>query len=280
MSYIIGRGRKASETYPSPPSPGSGSQGLTTSLVWRPNGTPGGNVFTTSTALVAAMKALPNGTFIIVTVDTSLGAAIFTAAAYGTIPPARWVPGGAAAVLVTWADGATYDCLFAELRGVFWVAQGGTSPWQPGAGARFLSCSEDGGLDSQGAAPFLDAPNGSGPALVECSGFASLGGIFGGPTVHVQAGGRATVMLDGQATAAAGTLQPSVGAAQASLQFTDGCNPVDFPAAIPAGWSFAPVSAAFRQLYTAAVVANWSNVNPKSTADALDRIAAHVGPIP
>jgi hypothetical protein len=40
------------------------------------------------------------------------------------------------------------------------------------------------------------------------------------------------------------------------------------------------ISEASQDTYTPSAVANWSGVAPTSVANALDRIAAHVGPIP
>lgn len=44
--------------------------------------------------------------------------------------------------------------------------------------------------------------------------------------------------------------------------------------------NLSPVAKATGIPYTATTVANWSNVNPTSVGDALDRIAAKIGPIP
>jgi hypothetical protein len=40
------------------------------------------------------------------------------------------------------------------------------------------------------------------------------------------------------------------------------------------------ISEASQDTYTPSAVANWSSVAPTSVANALDRIAAHLGPIP
>jgi hypothetical protein len=124
------------------------------SLVWRPGGVAGGNIFTTWATLAAAIHAI-NGKRTVV-VDTSLGVA--------TVPAGTWdvdcttfVAGFPSLVaIITFAEGAHWTAETLELVRIVTETAGSTNVWAPPAAA-YLTMTTARLQNTANAAPFLHA---------------------------------------------------------------------------------------------------------------------------
>lgn len=245
-----------------------------TVFVWQPGGAAGQapNVFTTWAALYAAIQAAGES-FYTVTVDTTHGPAQVPAGSWN-LGAGLWV-GLAIASIVQFQTGAQVTATNLVLEAVVFENVSTTSsPFTLSEGiVSFALLSEASLVSSAGAAPLLVAN--LGVNLVITTLASSIAGYSGSPVVQPN-GGMLLVRALSQSTIVAGALAPGTGGG--SLTYTSDCAiPAGGP---PAGWTFTAVSSAAQTPYAPAVLANWSGTAPTSVANALDRIAAKITPIP
>jgi hypothetical protein len=221
---LVQENGQAIEVFPSP----STASGLTTSLVWQPGGAPAGNVYATWAGLYAAISALGE-THYMVSVDTSLGAAVVPAGAWN-LANGSWyglVPGAfAGPTTVTFADGATITCELLELVFIgFASASAVTTVLSLVAGQTSVIVERvASGFQANGAAPFV---NNNGGSFFLFVGQSSAVGDGVHSAVDAVAGLTLVVASDNASVNAA-----SLSGATGILAFSS-----DVTVSIPAGWT-------------------------------------------
>jgi hypothetical protein len=255
---------------------GSGGGGpvafLEYAFVFRPGGVPGGTVYTTENAVKAAMATVAGPKLL--QIDSSLAPAIFALANWdadgvtitGTDFNSTLQFQGAASILPTTND--------LTIENVTIDAHGPASVWAPSSGVAILKLDNSLVESVAGAAPFLDQTAAGGLSTLILDNLAQLGdGVHA--AVTVDAGATLALTLANSSTALANAL---AGAGTAIVGLNS-----DSTITLPQGVGTLTIiqnSIAKNIAYTPAVLANWSGVAPSSVANALDRIAAKITPIP
>lgn len=258
----------------------SGGSAIETSFVWRPGATPtAANTFETWPALYAAISALPEGTIYDVSVDGSLGTLTVPAGTY-QLSGARFSDPTGLFSPVEWETDAFIDT---SKGGTIWLYNasfenvGTTSPITVGANETYFLVLETAVLSSSGTA-FIHVTDASASMTV----FANIVSVIGdgtNPVMDCDAGTSAIQVgfdISGGSTLFAGAI---AGLGGATVDFS---SDVSMGATIPvgSGWVLSMDSNAVFTTYTPAVLADWSGTAPTSVANALDRIAAKITPIP
>jgi hypothetical protein len=261
------------QPYPVAPANG-GSNGVLPplySVVLRPGDTTGAdNVFTTWEALYAACKGIAGG--VLVLVDDSLISPVVIPSGHWTID--EWEFRGVTNPVQEFAtlqlaDGALLTCSALYVRNLEVETIANAPNFTAGAilyvEAWFSTFTASAG------GPMFAVPSGANLVVQQTGG--NMGdGAF--PVITVANGGAL------EWTGNSSDLEPlsvtGPGAAAGATYFFDASTIVH---ATPLG-TYQANDDASRMAYEPAVVANWSGVAPTSVANALDRIAAHVGPIP
>jgi hypothetical protein len=248
------------------------ARALQYAFVFRPGGVAGGQVYTTWPTLMAAVNGVQGPK--LVQIDTTFGVA--------NVPPGMW---NLNSVSLTGTNGidfepvlhflqdahVTFDVLHLEQLRL--MPLGTTPVCSANLGATLLL--DDGAqllVTSAGVAPFWDIAVAD--TFLICRASSQLGqGAF--PVISVEAGETLFAQFDSQAFVhanafgGAGSLS---GSATSDVTF-------NLPQTVATlNLSFASIAS--QTAYPPAVLANWSGVAPTSVANALDRIAAKITPIP
>lgn len=205
-----------------PPTPGSGG-GTTTSLVWQPGGTTGGNVYATPTELAAACKLLAGD--VDISIDTSLGTASISAP--GTYDfgagGARTFVGNPQVSFLTGVTIAAADIVLKGLTGLYDCLIVNNSTNASGViqttGQLIFRQNGQGGVQQNaGASPFFDTKSGG---LLELY-MAEEGGIIKNSTgvnaLHAESGGTIVVRMHDGAFINTNMLNDSAGAGQIIIE--------------------------------------------------------------
>ncbi len=254
----------------------------TSSVVWRPGGVAAGNVVTTAAAVQAAIDRVQGA--ITVYIDTSLAAANVNV---------NWNGYGSAQIATTndsdfftILDGFTLTN-FASMQGLTAVCQCVTTQaFAFGIYESFLLWNfATISLAAGALVPAIVAPAGAG---VTFAMFSLLGSLDNSnaptiPVVSTAVGGWTTFYPHSSAFnfsfLSTGNEIGGGPGSQVSWENDDTVAPLA-SALFTGTLNQDPSSDAGNASYTAANVANWSGTNPTSIANALDRIAAKIGPIP
>jgi len=253
-----------------PPSAIAGPQ---TTFVFRPGAQPEPNVYQDWDVMMSAVNQVAGPKWI--QFDTRFAAAHVPAGLWDLDACTLSSDGAFGDIgTLTFDDGAQIEFGLMTIASAFIIANNTTQApvrFTGGVGGvlNLYACSiETGGI---GTHPFMQVDASAGLCSILAYNNVVLGSGIA-PAIRVD--GTLTVtmfgncLLAGNATSGAGTLNCS---------FDGTCN---IGGGQLAGLHLFPLANAVREPYTAAVVGNWSGTNPTSVANALDRIAAHVGPIP
>lgn len=244
-------------------------------FVLQPGGTPSSNVFTDSSSLYAAAKTHSGPVWCLVD---------------DTLAPAHWLAGSY--VLDNWTflgeqssptftlhidSGVTIASSSLTIaNGLLIRSEATVSPWQPTSFFELLiqpTCQVDSAL---GKAPFLSVTNaGANQGQIDIM---QAGTIGDGTTNVVTVGAGLTVFVIGQGPGTGGINDHAFGGLGTVQVLRDASFPVSATQDVST-FTVINDSAANATRYTAAIVGNWSGTNPTSVANALDRIAAKIGPI-
>lgn len=244
------------------------ASGLQTTFILRPGGVAGGNVYTSWPSLYAALTRVAGPKWIEID-DSIVSPAVVPAGAYA-LDQVR-ISGKGPASGLELAAGVTFTATTLTIENLL-VTSNVTGPvWtytSATIGALYLTAAAV--ACNNAASPFL-LVSGAGAEVVAIGFEASIG-----DGTHEVLGSAAGGTLEINFVASLATGDSLAGAA--TSLFYDAASTVNLPQ--PVGVSLFPISQASNTTYTAATVANWSGTNPTSVANALDRIAAHSGPIP
>jgi hypothetical protein len=254
-----------------------------TGIIFRP-GTPSstGNIVATWAEVQAAIAAT-NGA-LNVFVDSSIAPAVvdvgvtdfqgrvFLRAASTVLTPAP--------MQLDVPDGAVLQDLAGILFSLLVVLHGTTGPTLKFTKAVSFGVFGGAVLDNQGTVPAIEVD----PTLPILVLSAIVGGRMsatGAPIVNVPNPGQQLILTEFTAAAMTGA-SFATGPVGAGLQIIFDASIQSLPST--PGWlggiGLSPLDQAVHMQYQPAILANWSGVQPTSVADALDRIAAKIGPIP
>lgn len=246
--------------------------GTTAVFVFQPGGVAGANVYTDWPSLMAAVGAVAGVKT--VEIDATIAAA--------QVPAGTWNVDGvefrnrqtanAGTTLLTFLQGAVFA--FEELRinGLLQFVNTSTNPVVVSTTGVVIRCQFSGSIVcNAGAAPFFQVSGGTNVLFLTNQGFI---GDSTHAVVTVDAGQNLVVSIPADGGANAGSI---VGAGSILAVLSSDSQ---FQAQTVTTQNLLIRSDAKRESYTAAVVANWSGTNPTSVANALDRIAAKITPIP
>lgn len=255
------------QTVPVQPVPSSGAGGNT--FVFRPGGVAGGNVYTDWPTMMLLVGQLTGPKFI--EVDSSIATA--------TVPAGSWnvndctITGAAFnAPTLNFASGALLKFQVLTVAGLVILQAGPTAPIQTQGVSSQLTLYNGGTIFGSAAAPFVQV---SSADLFIIQAFVSATiGEGANQCVTVLAGGTCNIVALNESSIndhALGGAVP-VNLEQDANTFVSGIQ-----ATAPS-----TVHADLAKLvqYVPAVLANWSGTAPTSVANALDRIAAKITPIP
>lgn len=266
-----------------PPVPGSAATNtFANGIIFRPGAPSNGNIVRTW-AEVKAYVAATNGA-INIYVDNSLAPAVvdpgvtdfqgraFLRAGSPIIAPAP--------MQLDVPDGAILKDLAGILFSLNVVLHGTTGPTLSFSRVQTFGAFGGAVLDNQGTVPAIDVdPTAFGLILST-----ALGGRISAttaPIVSVPNPGQGLILVLFTGGAFTGP-SVAIGPVGAGLQIVYDASAQSLPT-VP-GWlgtvSLAPLGKASQVDYTPAVLADWSGVTPTSVANALDRIAAKISPIP
>ncbi len=265
-----------------PPVPGAAVSSGSSNLIWRPGGTAGGNVVTTAAAVAAALVQAQGALAIFI--DSTLAPANVNVDWNG-FGCATLYPYNAASFLFTINDGATLHA-FAEMSALVAVCQCKTT--------QAFSFDTDDSFLLFNFATIALAAGALVPAIeitaadAEFALFSLLGSFDNSlapavPVITTDAGAASTFYIHSAAQNFTFLVTGNeIGGGPGSTVFweNDDTTPPLASALFTGTLNQAPSSDAANELYTPAVVANWSGVAPSSVANALDRLAAKVGPVP
>lgn len=178
--------------------------------------------------------------------------------------------------VLSFAEGAHIDpaALFITFRGAVTVSADGSTPvWNPSNLFALLLMLEESFLKSTNA-PFFRASAGDGSLSLQVTQDSFLGDAIR-PVITVDAASKIDILPHSGATienhALAGLGDADIHASSdVALSLVQDITTL----------TVTHVSLASLTDYSPASLPNWSNVKPTSVANALDRIAAHLGPIP
>jgi hypothetical protein len=252
---------------------GAGStlaRSLEYAFVFRPGGVAGGTVYTTEASVKAAM-ALVAGPKLL-QVDSSLAPAIFALPAWAATGVT--VMGTDFNTTLQFQGPASIDADDLTLQSITVEAHGPAPVWIPPSGAAILKLDDSFLQSVAGAAPFLRQTAAGGTAQIIFDNLSQLGdGVHAAVTVDL--GATISFTLANSSTTVANAL---TGAGTAIVGLNS-----DSTIQLPQGVGTLTIiqnSIAANVAYAPAVLANWSGVAPTSVANALDRIAAKITPIP
>lgn len=243
-------------------------------FVFRPGGTAGANVYTTWSTVMAARAQVQGLAWILVD-DSIVSPAPITAGTWNLDNTILQGIGGEPTEFaqLELEQGAHWTFGFLQVQ-YLEIQSVSTLPVTTIAAGVVLFFSNQVSMNlSPNVVPFFDVANGAVFAVNQ------LGGNFGDNTnalIEVEAGGTLVwtgalgADLENHAVGGAGA------AGGATYFFTSDC--IVHTSTTPG--TFTQSSQASAEGYTATTVANWSGTNPTSVANALDRLAAHVGPVP
>ena len=177
---------------------------------------------------------------------------------------------------LTLDDGAQFEFGLLTIASCFIIANSTAQPpveFTGGVGGvlNLYACSiETGGI---GTNPFMQVDATAGLCSILAYNNVVLGSGIA-PAIRVTGAGHLTITMFGNCLLAANA---TVGTGTVACSFDGTCN---IGSNQLAGLSKFPLANAVREPYSAASSPNWNNSPPTNVAAALDRIAAHVGPIP
>jgi hypothetical protein len=249
-------------------SPGSGPAVSATSVfVFRPGGVAAGNVYTSWATMLAAVALVAGPKWI--SFDTSLAPC--------TVPAGTWnvdqctiagiIPGST----LTFLNGAHLTFLQVTFGGGCIFTNTGATAVATLTSPLVIVNVTDASLSASGAGHFFDLTAGFLEVVLIAGAFLAAGS----PVLGVAAGLTAVALMTSESQFANGTLS-GLGTVQAQL--TSDCLP-----GVQGGlttYTVVQASNSNQDKYTPAVLANWSGTAPTSVANALDRIAAKITPIP
>lgn len=261
-----------SSTATPPPAPATSSQ---TTFVFRPGAQPEPNVYQDWGVMMSAVNQVAGPKWI--QFDTRFAAAHVPAGLWDLDGVTLSSDGAFGDIgTLTLDDGARFEFGLMTIASAFIIANNSTQApveFTGGVGGvlNLYACSiESGGI---GTFPFMKVDSTAGLCsilaynnVVIGSGLAPALRVDGGATLTLTMFGNC--LLASNATSGAGTLNCS---------FDGTCN---IGGGQLAGLAKFPLANAVREPYTAASAPNWNGAPPANVAAALDRIAAHVGPIP
>lgn len=243
-------------------------------FVFRPGGVQSANVFTSWATLMAAVSAVQGPTT--VQIDDSI-------VSPAVVPAGTWNLSNVTLVGVenntnefatlNFAQNAKITFSFLAMNFLEVQSVGTAVVATIAAGVSVLICTQTSINIVSNTQAFFEVQNGAVLTVTQ------QGGNLG-DNVHnlfkIDAGGTFTYFGFGAADLEGSAVGGAGAAAGASGQFTSDCQV--HQASQGGTWSF--VSNAINEGYSATVVANWSGTQPTSVANALDRIAAKITPIP
>jgi hypothetical protein len=292
MSQLIGRGRNARETYPTSPGAAGFGKGLPGAyVIYRQGGVTSGYVQATWAGTLAAIAAGAKDVY----VDSSLapdgvahtgGGGAGSGNFQGLAQLFPFIQGESAEDnflnQLTIDDGDTLT----DVRGIDGYLQvntvGATTPalafTQPVA---YFPLTNNAALLPVNGSTVPAIVMTQADQLVQIFMQAScmLGNASGAPVVAMSSAGQIVeVNAFLQATVATNVVRGGAGTIFI-FEWDSTVTPPAFTGFTGTLLEFAQSNAA-NQKYTAATIANWSGTNPTSVANALDRLAAHTGPVP